>query len=263
MATGALIGVATLVSALGARGDMSWGMAVLMFLSASVMLIRGVQTTLPEPLGRVVWHVQAPAWICGLTVCQAVVRFSASFPAVVWCVAATATVYGQRQQARALTAWAASQARTFRASEVLLVGGALVCGASLFLRWGSSGYFLGGFQNNHMRDRTFDGFTSEYTDRWEFGFNMMTNWVDVPVDGRDRPLAALVLLAVGMLLLAARSLSSGPVRAWTVLLPAATVSVWGLSGVSGEVGPWVFLAGAAAMDVAVVRTILHLRGSRT
>lgn len=263
LVTGALIGIATSVSILGTRGNMSWGMAVLMILAAGVMLAHGTRIALPQTLGRVVGHTQAPAWVCGLAVCQAVVQFGASLPAVAWCAAAAASVHGLRRQARALVAWAASLVRTLRLPEVLLVGGALVCGASLFLRWGSSGYFLGGFQNNHMRDRTFDGFTSEYTDRWEFGFNMMTNWVDVPVDGRQRPLAALVLLAVGVLLLAVRNLPSGPARAWTVLVPAAAVSVWGLTGMSGEAGPWVFLAGAAAMDVAVVRTVLHLRRSRT
>ncbi|WP_256105465.1 hypothetical protein [Streptomyces sp. ODS05-4] len=234
-----------------------------MLLAAGAMLLRGLaaaRASLPFSLRRAADHPAMPAWVCGLTVAQCLVLLDVSLPALMWVAAAAAMVGQQRRPARGFLVWAAATARAVRQPAGALVAGAVVCAVSLFLPWGRGGYFLGGFQNYHTRDRTFDGFTSEYTDRWGMGFNMMTNWVDLPVDGRHRPLAALALLALGVLLVALRGMTAGAPRAWTVLLPAAVVSVWGLTGASGEPGFWVFLVGAVVMDAAAVRAVLRLRG---
>jgi hypothetical protein len=257
LVTGTSVAVAVLLHALrnGSELGVPWSVvmtstAVLIGLNDSLVRLPGTATH--NSLARLAIHPRTRSGLSALVVAQALTLADAALTTLFWAVAAASACRIH---------WAESAAflRRLRAgagiAAVITLTGAAACWTGLFLTWERGGYFLGGFENNHMRDRQFDGFTQQYSDRWEFGWNMMTNWVDVSETGRERPLAVLAVLATGWLcvtLLRAPMPSSGRQR-WTAPVVIGTLAVWAVPGVGMHAGPWVFLLGVALLGLAAVQ----------
>jgi hypothetical protein len=213
---------------------------------------------LPAPLVRaaqVAGHPHFLPLFTLLTFVQAFMVLTLGFIPLLWLLAALVLGYDQRQALRPLVASPGTPAQQRLGRWVL--GGALLCLTSMWLlSWGySGGGFLGGFQPYHVREMQMDGFTRNYVDHYEFRYDSMVNYMPpYASSGRARPFSALVVLALGALVVLTRArppqLGRSP---WLLPVLAGGITLWAVLGLVSRPGPWLFLAGALLIDVAVAR----------
>jgi hypothetical protein len=239
----------------------------LVMLAASLLTgareLHAAGRSLPEPVLRAARVAEHPYFLPAFTVLtfvHAILTLGFGLVPLLWLLAAVVLGYDQRRTLAAFVGDHGSPSPSERRLGRWVLGGVLVCVLALFFAWDyrGGGYFLGGYQPYHVRDVQMDGYTRQYTDRWEWRFDMMTNWLPAySASGRSRPFVSLALLGLGGLVGLTRTRK---VRAtlpqWTLLALAGAVTAWGVSGLSWSftyLGPWIFLVGAVLMDIAVVR----------
>lgn len=261
-----LVAFAILLSVLPMFVGIGWGWSLVM-LAASLLTgareLHAAGRSLPDPVlraARVAEHLYFLPAFTVLTFVHAILTLGFGLVPLLWLLAAVVLGYDQRRTLAAFVADHGSPSPSERRLGRWVLGGVLVCVMALFFAWGyrGGGYFLGGYQPYHVRDVQMDGYTRQYTDRWEWRYDMMTNWLPAySSSGRSRAFVSLALLGLGGLVALTRTRK---VRAtlpqWTLLALAGAVTAWGLSGLSWSfmyLGPWLFLVGAVLIDIAVVR----------
>lgn len=238
----------------------------LVMLAASLLIgareLHAAGRPLPELVLRAARLAEHPIFLPAFTVLtfvHAILTLRFGIVPLLWLLAAVVLGYDQRRALAALVADQGSPSPTERRLSRWVLGGVLVCVLALFFPWEfRGGGFMGGFQPYKVRDVQMDGFTRTYTDRWEWRYDMMMNWVPpYSASGRSRPYVSLALLGLGGLVALTRARKTrATLPRWTLLALAGATTVWGLSGLSLSftyLGPWVFLVGAVLVDVAVVR----------
>jgi hypothetical protein len=225
---------------------------------------------LPDPVVRVARLAEHPWFLPAFTVLtfvQAILTLSFGIVPLLWLVAAVVLGYDQR---RALASFVAEQGAPGAAEQRLgrwVLGGTLVCVAALFFSWGygGGGYFRGGIQQVHQRDIIMDGFAREHQDSYSYRYSPMMNWVPpYEASGRGRPLVSGVLLGLGGLVALTRGRRiRATLPPWVLPVLAGFVTLWGIAGLASALGPWLFLAGAILVDVAVFRDFQQRPSTRT
>jgi hypothetical protein len=239
----------------------------LVMLAASLLTgareLHAAGRPLPDPVLRAARVAEHPFFLPALTVLtyvHAILMLGFGLVPLLWLLAAVVLGYDQRRALASLVADQGLPSATERRLNRWVLGGVLVCVVALFFPWEyrGGGYFLGGFQPYQVRDVEVDGFTRQYTNRWEWRYDMMTNWMPAySASGRARPFVSWALLGLGGLVALSRARRTrATLPQWTLLALAGAVTVWGLSGLSWSftyMGPWFFLIGAVLVDIAVVR----------
>ncbi|HYI00911.1 zinc ribbon domain-containing protein [Hyalangium sp.] len=262
-----LVTLALVLSMLPTFHSIGVGWSVVM-LAGSLLIgareLHAAGRALPEPVVRAARVAERPIFLPAFTILtfvQAILTLGFGIVPLLWLLAAVVLGYDQR---RALAAFVAEQGSPGPAEKRLgrwVLAGSLVCVAALFFSWGygRGGYFVGGIQPYHVRDMQMDGFTRQYTDRYEYRFTPMMNWVPAyAASGRGRPYASGVLLGLGGLvgLTRARRMRAS-LPPWVLPVLAGVVTLWGIAGLASAIGPWLFLAGALLVDVAVARDFMQ------
>jgi hypothetical protein len=241
----------------------------LVMLAASLLIgareLHSAGRPLPEPVLRAARLAEHPLFLPAFTVLtfvHAILMLSFGLIPLLWALAALVLGYDQRRALASFVADQGSPLPTERRLSRWVLGGVLVCVLALFFPWGyrGGGYFAGGYQPYQVRDVEMDGFTRTYTNRWEWRYETMMNWVPpYNASGRGRPLVSLALLGLGGLVALTRARKTlATLPHWTLPALAGAVTVWGLSGLSLHyLGPWFFLVGAALVDVSVARDFLQ------
>ncbi|MFP2907601.1 hypothetical protein ACLESD_21635 [Pyxidicoccus sp. 3LFB2] len=274
-----LVATAVLLPALPVVGGtigLPWS---LVMLAGSVLLgareWRAAGRPVPPVLERLAQVASHPAFLplfTGLTLTFAFLALGLGLVPVLWLAAAVVLGYVQ---------WRVFQVSSASAPELrphpgaarfkrFVLAGAAVCTLSLLFSWGAgvdSRLSLGGYGYEVSRVTEVDSSgrpTGASWDEWNYGWR--SNITNTPyvyrTSGRVRagaPLAVMSLLALALLALVPRARASV-----APLLPlglAALLTVWGLLGLSARLGPWLFLLGVLAIDVAVVREFLQSRGA--
>jgi hypothetical protein len=265
-----LVALAILLSLLPPFSGIGWFWSVLM-LAGSVLIgareLRAAGRILPTPLVRAAQVAEHPHFLplfTLLTFVQAFMVLSLGVVPLLWLLAALVLGYDQRHALRPLL-FSPGTPEQQRLGRWVLVG-ALVCVTSMWLlTWGySGGGFLGGFQPYHTREMQMDGFTRNYVDHYEFRYDSMVNYMPpYATSGRARPWSALVVLALGALVVLTRA-RPVELHRYPWLLPALAggITLWAVLGLVSRPGPWLFLAGAVLIDVAVVRGFRTSRATR-
>ncbi|MBN1209243.1 MAG: hypothetical protein JXB05_30580 [Myxococcaceae bacterium] len=261
-----LVALAVFLSALPFFWGIGPGWSLVMLAGSVLVGVRELHSAgrpLPEPVVRAARLAEHPLFLpafTALTFTHAFLSLSLGLVPLLWLLAAIVLGYDQR---RALSAFVSEQGKPSPEQKRLgrwVLMGALLCAAALFFTWGyRGGYFLGGFQPYQVRDMQMDGFSREYTTRTEWRFSMMTNYVPAySASGRGRPLVSGALLALGgLVLLALGRQTRAALPPWVLPVLAGAVTLWGIAGLASYLGPWLFLAGALLIDVAVVREFMQ------
>ncbi|NMO19772.1 hypothetical protein HPC49_21070 [Pyxidicoccus fallax] len=263
---------------LGGTIGLAWSTVM---LAGSVLLgareWRAAGRPLPPFLERAVSMAAHPAFLplfTGLTLTFAFLTLSVGLVPLLWLTAAIVLGYVQWRVFQASPA-SAPELRPHpgaaRFKRVVLVGTA-VCAASLLFNWGSgvgSWFSLGsyGYEVNHVTEVDATGRPTGHSwNEWNYGWRpgfTMTPYV-YGTSGRSRtgaPLAVMALLALALVGALPRVRAVVPPLLPPIL--AGLLTVWGLSGLSSRLGPWLFLVGVLAVDVAVAREFLQPRGPGT
>ncbi|WP_193349580.1 hypothetical protein [Corallococcus soli] len=269
-----LVSAAVLVPVLpfvGGGLDLPW--AALMLVAAGMLGARewsAAGRPLPDALKPVVSWAGHPAFLpmfTALTVTQAFLSLGLGVAALLWVLAAL--VVGSVQW-RAFRASSAAQVELpRRPAEVRLkrwvFAGVAACAVAMLLPWsGWSGSLVPTARLHRERTITIDdNFGQEIHDDHQWKFNTLV----FPssrggASGRGRLGATgvvLGLLALGVLASVRRARQAVP----TVVMPvlAGLITVWALTGLSAKLGPWLFLLGILAVDVAVAREWLGHRSA--
>lgn len=236
--------------------------SVVMLVCALLVGVRELHAagrSLPEPVLRVAHQTEHPFFLpvfTVLTCVQAFLSLSLGLVPLLWLLAAIVLVYDQR---RALSALVAEQG-TPSPEEVRLgrwvLLGTFVCAVALFFSWGlHEGYFFAGYRPVQVREWTADGYTKEYEDHYEYRFDMNANYMPAyATSGRARPLVSVAVLVLGALVVLTRGRQArASLPPWVLPVLAGAVTLWGVSGLASHLGPWLFLAGAVLIDLAVAR----------
>ncbi len=261
-----LVTLAIVLSMLPMFQGIGWGWSLVM-LAASLLTgareLHAAGRHLPEPVLRAARVAEHPYFLPAFTVLtfvHAILTLSLGVIPLLWLLAAVVLGYDQRRALAAFVTVQGSPVPTERRLARWVLGGVLVCVLSLFFPWEyrGGGYFLGGFQPYQVRDIQMDGYTREYTTRWEWHYSSMMNWLPAySSSGRARPFVSLALLGLGGLVALTRARKTrASLPRWTLLALAGAVTAWGLSGLSlslSYLGPWIFLVGLVLVDLAVVR----------
>jgi hypothetical protein len=248
-------------------------------LAGSVLLgareWRAAGRPVPPLLERLAETAAHPAFLplfTGLTLTFAFLSLSAGLIPLLWLVAAVVLGYVQ---------WRVFQASSASAPELrprpgaarfkrFVLAGTAVCALSLLFSWGSGvggwaslgGY---GYEVNRVTEVDRNGRSTGYAwNEWNYGWRSNPTYTPYVyrTSGRARagaPLAVMSLLALALLAWVPRAKA-----AVAPLLPvglAVLLTVWGLLGLSARLGPWLFLLGVLAIDVAVAREFLQTRGT--
>jgi hypothetical protein len=259
--------LAILLSVLPLFEGIGWGWSLVMLagsLLAGARELHAAGRSLPDPVvpaARLAEHkLFLPAFTV-LTFVHAILTLRFGLVPLCWLIAAVVLGYDQR---RTLASFVAKQGAPAPAEKRLgrwVLGGALVCVVALFFSWGygGGGYFRGGIQQVHERDIIMDGFGREHQDRFSYRYSPMMNWVPAyEASGRGRPLVSGVLLGLGGLVVLTRGRRlRANLPPWVLPVLAGVVTLWGLAGLASALGPWLFLAGALLVDIAVVRDFLQ------
>jgi hypothetical protein len=258
-----LVALAVLLSMLPFFEGIGVGWSLVMLAGALLIGARELHSAgrlLPAPVIQAARVAEHPLFLPAFTVLtfvQAILTLSFGIVPLLWLLAAVVLGYDQRRE---ISSWVAEQGAPSPADKRLgrwVLGGALVCVVALFFSWGyaGGGYFLGGIQQVRERDITMDGFVREYQDRYSYRFTPMMNWVPAyAASGRGRPLVSGVLLGLGGLVVLTRGRRiRSALPPWVLPVLAGFVTLWGLAGLASTLGPWLFLAGAILVDVAVFR----------
>ncbi|MBZ4418072.1 zinc ribbon domain-containing protein [Myxococcus sp. RHSTA-1-4] len=253
----------------------------LVMLAGSVLLgareWRAAGRPLPPPLERVAQVAAHPAFLplfTGLTLTFAFLSLSLGLVPLLWLAAAVVLGYVQ---------WRVFQASPASAPELrpapgatrfkrFVLAGTAVCAVSLLFNWGSgvgSWYSLGGYgyEVNRVTEVDRSGRpTGASWDEWNYGWRpgFSTTHYAYGTSGRSRtgaPLAVMSLLALALVGALPRVRAAVPPLLPPVL--AGLLTLWGVTGLSSRLGPWLFLLGVVAIDVAVAREFLQPRGTGT
>jgi hypothetical protein len=261
-----LVALAVLLSALPFFTGLDVGWSVVMLASSVLVGVRELHAagrSLPEPVLRVARQTGHPLFLPAFTVLtcvQAFLSLRLGLVPLLWLLAAIVLVYDQRCALAALVAEQGTPSpEEARLGRWVLVG-TLVCAAALFFTWGSGGgYSLGGIQPVHVREWKMDGFGREYEDHYEYRYDMWANYVPwYASSGRGRPLASVAVLALGGLVVLTRGRQARTVLPpWVLPVLAGAVTLWGMTGLASYLGPWLFLAGALLIDLAVARELMQ------
>ncbi|MCP3099763.1 hypothetical protein LZ198_12885 [Myxococcus sp. K15C18031901] len=228
---------------------------------------RAAGRPVPEPLARLAGMAEHPAFLpvfTALTLTFAFLTLGFGLVPLMWVVAAVVLGYVQWRVFKGSPA-ADPELRaspgTLRLKQWVLpaVG---VCAVALLLTWGSGlrGFTsLGGFTFDRKYAGEVDGrgpSSGFQADRWDYGWQpgVSTTYSASAMSGRERsgaPLVVLCLLSLALLAAVPRARAAAP--AVLPLVLAGVVTLWGLLGLSMRLGPLLFLAGAVAIDVALVR----------
>jgi hypothetical protein len=141
--------------------------------------------------------------------------------------------------------------------------GTLACALGLLLPWRTyTSLPTAGVRREVRRDTNIDGdFGRETVEESTWVYDpMLFSGEARTVSGRGRAGAPLVVLALLALAFLPRLRVTLPSFALPAL--AGFLTLWGLTGLRAQLGPWLFLAGVLAIDVAVARAFLASRAVR-
>ncbi|WP_147444232.1 MULTISPECIES: zinc ribbon domain-containing protein [Corallococcus] len=269
-----LVSAAVLVPVLpfvGGGLDLPW--AALMLVAAGMLGARewsAAGRPLPDALKPVVGWAAHPAFLpmfTALTVTQAFLSLGLGVAALLWVLAAL--VVGSVQWRAFRASSAAQEELPRRPAEVRLkrwvFAGVAACALGLLLPWSAwSGSLVPTAYLQRERTITIDdNFGREIHDDPQWKFNtLMFPSTRGGASGRGRMGATgvvLGLLALGVLASVRRARQAVPTGGAPVL--AGLITFWALTGLSARLGPWLFLLGILAVDVAVAREWLGHRGA--
>ncbi|NTX34591.1 zinc ribbon domain-containing protein [Myxococcus sp. CA033] len=217
-----------------------------------------------EKLAQVASHAAFLPLFTALAVTFAFLSLGFGLVPLVWVGAAVVLGYVQWRVFQASSASAPELRPSPEASRLKrwVCAGAAVCAVSLLFSWGTgmrSSTSLGGYGYDdklvYEVDNTGRSTGHTYTDSrytWKPGLTNTSSFF--AKSGRARPGAPLVVLALMSLgLLAAVPRARDAVPPMLPYLLAGVVTLWGLLGLGLHAGPLLFLLGAVAIDVALVR----------
>lgn len=255
---------------------LSWSVVM---LAGSVLLgareWRAAGRPLPAPLARFALVAAHPAFLplfTGLALTFAFLQLGLGLVPLLWVVAAVVLGYVQWRVFQASPASAPEPRPRPEAARFkrFVLAGVAACAVALLLPWGSgmkSWFSLGGYGYEVNRVTEVDQYnkpTGYSWDEWNYGWRPGASHTHTfySTSGRARtgaPLAVMALLALGLLGAVPRARAAMPSLLPPVL--AVLLTVWGLTGLAARVGPWLFLVGMLAVDVAVAREFLQARGA--
>ncbi|NOJ95084.1 zinc ribbon domain-containing protein [Corallococcus coralloides] len=253
-------------------GGLGLPWAVLMLVGAGMLGARewvAAGRKLPDALVPAVKWAAHPAFLpmfTALTVTQAFLSLGLGVAPLLWVLAAVVLGFVQWRAFQASPL--AEPSLTRRPADVRLkrwvFAGVAACAVGLLLPWSSAWSLV---PTAHLqRERTItidDNFAWDIEDQHTWKFNTLV----LPAGqgagtGRGRLGATgvvLGLLALGVLGSVRRAREALPSAVPAVL--AGLITVWGLTGLSSKPGPWLFLLGILAVDVAVAREWLGPRSA--
>lgn len=268
-----LVALAVLLSVLPFFSGIGVGWSLVMLAGSLLVGARELHAAgraLPAPVVQAARWAEHPLFLpvfTVLTFVHAILTLSIGIVPLLWLIAAVVLGYDQRRTLASFMAEQGAPAAAERQLARWVLGGTLLCVGALFFSWGygGGGYFAGGIQQVHERDIIMDGFGREHEDRFSYRYNPMMNWVPAyQASGRGRPLVSGVLLGLGGLVVLTRGRRiRSEVPPWVLPVLAGIVTLWGLTGLASALGPWLFLAGAILVDVAVVRDFQRRPRSKT
>ncbi|QAT88564.1 hypothetical protein EJ065_7039 [Corallococcus coralloides] len=253
-------------------GGLGLPWAALMLVGAGMLGARewvAAGRKLPDALVPAVkWaaHPAFPPMFTALTVTQAFLSLGFGVASLLWVLAAVVLGFVQWRAFQASPL--AEPSLTRRPADVRLkrwvFAGVAACAVGLLLPWSSAWSLV---PTAHLqRERTItldDNFAWDIEDQHTWKFNTLV----LPAGqgagtGRGRLGATgvvLGLLALGVLGAVRRAREALPSAVPVVL--AGLITVWGMTGLSSKPGPWLFLLGILAVDVAVAREWLGPRSA--
>ncbi|NBD10089.1 MULTISPECIES: zinc ribbon domain-containing protein [Corallococcus] len=263
-----LVAAAVLVPVLpfvGGGLGLSW--AALMLVASGMLGARewsAAGRALPPALAPVVKWAEHPAFLplfTALTVTQAFLSLELGVAPLLWVLAAVVLGSVQWRAFRASPMGEASLPR--RPGEVRLkrwvFAGVAACALGMLLPWSASwtGSLVPTARMERQRDITIDNnFAWDIQEHHTWKFNTLVFPASTPGAGTGRGRlgatgVVLGLLALGVLASVRRAREAVP-SALPALL-AGLITLWALTGLSARPGPWLFLLGILAVDVAVAR----------
>lgn len=270
-----LVGAAVLLPVLPfIDGDLGLPWSVVMLAGSVLLGVRewhAAGRALPAPLPRLAGVARHPAFLplfTSLTGVHAFLSLGLGLAPLAWVLAAV--VLGSVQ-------WRALKASPVSAPELVpqpgqprlrrwVLLGTLACALGLLLPWRTyTSLPTGGIRRETVRDTYIDrDFGREIVEesRWVHD-SMLFSGESRTASGRGRagaPLAVLSLMALAALAALPRLRAGLP--SFTLPALAGFLTLWGVTGLAAQLGPWLFLVGVLAIDVAVARVFLAGRAVR-
>lgn len=262
--------VAPVLPFVGGGLGLPW--AALMLVGAGMLGARewlAAGRKLPDALVPVVKWAAHPAFLpmfTALTVTQAFLSLGLGVAPLLWVLAAVVLGFVQW---RAFKASSLSEpSLTKRPADVRLkrwvFAGVAACAVGLLLPWSSAWSLVPTAHLQRERNITIDdnfAWDIQDNDTWKFNTLVLPSGQGAGT-GRGRLGATgvvLGLLALGVLGSVRRAREALPSVVPAVL--AGLITVWALTGLSSRPGPWLFLLGILAVDVAVAREWLGPRSA--
>ncbi|MFB1485197.1 hypothetical protein [Corallococcus sp. RDP092CA] len=251
-------------------GGLGLPWAALMLVGAGMLGARewlAAGRRLPDALAPVVKCAAHPAFLpmfTALTVTQAFLCLGLGVAPLLWVLAAVVLGFVQWRAFQASPMAQASLPR--RPADVRLkrwvFAGVAACAVGLLLPWSSAWSLVPTAHLQRERNITLDNnfaWDIQDNDTWRFNTLVLPSGPGAGT-GRGRLGATgvvLGLLALGVLGAVRRAREALPSVAPAVL--AGLITLWALTGLSARPGPWLFLLGILAVDVAVAREWLGHR----
>ncbi|WP_223639062.1 zinc ribbon domain-containing protein [Corallococcus sp. EGB] len=251
-------------------GGLGLPWAVLMLVGAGMLGARewvAAGRKLPDALEPVVKRAAHPAFLpmfTALTVTQAFLSLGLGVAPLLWVLAAVVLGFVQWRAFKASPL--AEPSLTWRPADVRLkrwvFAGVAACAVGLLLPWSSAWSLVPTAHLQRERNITIDdnfAWDIQDNDTWRFNTLVLPSGQGAGT-GRGRLGATgvvLGLLALGVLGSVRRAREALPSVVPAVL--AGLITVWALTGLSSRPGPWLFLLGILAVDVAVAREWLGHR----
>ncbi|MBZ4372139.1 zinc ribbon domain-containing protein [Corallococcus interemptor] len=262
--------VAPVLPFVGGGLGLPW--SVLMLVGAGMLGARewvAAGRKLPDALVPVVKWAAHPAFLpmfTALTVTQAFLSLGFGVAPLLWVLAAVVLASVQWRAFKASSL--AEPSLTKRPADVRLkrwvFAGVAACAVGLLLPWSSAWSLVPTAHLQRERNITIDdnfAWDIQDNDTWKFNTLVLPSGQGAGT-GRGRLGATgvvLGLLALGVLGSVRRAREALPSVVPPVL--AGLITVWALTGLSAKLGPWLFLLGILAVDVAVAREWLGHRSA--
>ncbi|RKH94605.1 zinc ribbon domain-containing protein [Corallococcus sp. AB038B] len=262
--------VAPVLPFIGGGLGLPW--SVLMLVGAGMLGARewvAAGRKLPDALVPVVKWAAHPAFLpmfTALTVTQAFLSLGLGVAPLLWVLAAV--VLGSVQWRTFKASSLAEPSLTNRPADVRLkrwvFAGVAACAVGLLLPWSSAWSLVPTAHLQRERNITIDNnfaWDIQDNDTWKFNTLVLPSGQGAGT-GRGRLGATgvvLGLLALGVLGSVRRAREALPSVVPAVL--AGLITVWALTGLASKPGPWLFLLGILAVDVAVAREWLGPRSA--